>query len=125
MKPAAQANCHRGRPQDQARAEGQFGFLRRQSARTGAGGADRRRRHADGERRDPAARRRAVVPISGIGAKPGIERSRLQQWLCFIGTELHKGLFTPLLGKTVPAEVKSLYAGASYLSRLDYLNKLS
>src|SRR5206468_10530860 len=36
---------------------------------------------------------------SGIGAKPGMERSRLQQWLCFIGTELHKGLFAPLLGK--------------------------
>ena len=26
---------------------------------------------------------------SNIGAKPGMERSRLQQWLCFIGTELH------------------------------------
>ena len=41
---------------------------------------------------------------SGIGAKPGMERSRLQQWLCFIGTELHKGLFTPLLSRNVPAE---------------------
>ena len=59
---------------------------------------------------------------SGIGAKPGIERSRLQQWLCFIGTELHKSLFTPLLGKTVPAEVKA-YTLENYLSRLDYLNK--
>ena len=59
---------------------------------------------------------------SSIGAKPGIERSKLQQWLCFIGTELHKGLFTPLLGKTVPAEVKA-YTLERYLSRLDYLNK--
>ena len=59
---------------------------------------------------------------AGIGAKPGIERSRLQQWLCFIGTELHKGLFTPLLGKTVPAEVKT-YTLEKYLSRLDYLDK--
>jgi glutathione S-transferase len=59
---------------------------------------------------------------SGIGAEPGIERSKLQQWLCFIGTELHKGLFTPLLGKTVPAEVKA-YTLEKYLSRLDYLNK--
>ena len=59
---------------------------------------------------------------SGIGAKPGIERSKLQQWLCFIGTELHKGLFTPLLGKTVPAEVKD-YTLEKYLSRLDYLDK--
>ena len=59
---------------------------------------------------------------SGLGAKEGVERSRLQQWLCFIGTELHKGLFTPLLGKTVPAEVKT-YTLERYLSRLDYLDK--
>ena len=59
---------------------------------------------------------------SGIGAKPGIERSKLQQWLCFIGTELHKSLFTPLLGKTTPAEVKA-YTLEKYLSRLEYLDK--
>jgi glutathione S-transferase len=58
---------------------------------------------------------------SGIGAKPGMERSKLQQWLCFVGTELHKGLFTPLLGKSVPAEVKT-YTLERYLSRLDYLD---
>jgi len=59
---------------------------------------------------------------AGLGAREGIERSRLQQWLCFIGTELHKGLFTPLLGKGVPAEVKS-YTLEKYLSRLDHLDK--
>ena len=59
---------------------------------------------------------------SSIGAKPGIERSKLQQWLCFIGTELHKSLFTPLLGKAVPPEVKA-YTLEKYLSRLDYLNQ--
>ena len=58
---------------------------------------------------------------AGLGAREGIERSRLQQWLCFIGTELHKGLFLPLLGKDVPAEVKS-YTLEKYLSRLDYLD---
>ena len=62
------------------------------------------------------------LPDSQIGAGPGMDRARLQQWLCFIGTELHKGLFTPLLGKTVPAEVKA-YALEKYLSRLDYLDK--
>ena len=61
-------------------------------------------------------------PDANISAKPGMERTRLQQWLCFIGTELHKGLFTPLLGKTVPAEVKA-YTLERYLSRLDYLNQ--
>ena len=30
-------------------------------------------------------------PDANISAKAGVERSRLQQWLCFIGTELHKG----------------------------------
>ena len=59
---------------------------------------------------------------ASLGAREGIERSKLQQWLCFIGTELHKGLFTPLLGKGVPAEVKS-YTLEKYLSRLDHLDK--
>src|ERR1700741_497943 len=59
---------------------------------------------------------------SGIGAAAGIERSKLQQWLCFIGTELHKSLFTPLLGKTTPAEVKA-YTLEKYLSRLVYLRE--
>ena len=59
---------------------------------------------------------------SGLGAADGIERSRLQQWLCFVGTELHKSLFTPLLGKGVPAEVKS-YTLEKYLSRLVYIDK--
>jgi glutathione S-transferase len=58
---------------------------------------------------------------SGIGASDGMERARLQQWLCFIGTELHKGLFAPLLSKTAPAEAKA-YALEKGLSRLDYLD---
>lgn len=60
-------------------------------------------------------------PQSPIAAGSGIDRSRLQQWLCFIGTELHKGLFLPLLTKTAPPEVKS-WTLEKYLSRLDYLN---
>ena len=48
--------------------------------------------------------------------------SKLQQWLCFIGTELHKSLFTPLFGKTTPPEVKA-YTLEKYLSRLEYLDK--
>ena len=60
-------------------------------------------------------------PDSGIGARPGMERARLQQWLCFIGTELHKGLFVPLLSKAAPAEAKA-YTLDKGLSRLDYLD---
>jgi glutathione S-transferase len=58
---------------------------------------------------------------SGIGAKPGMDRSRLQQWLCFIGTELHKGLFIALLDRKAAPEVHA-WTLAKGLSRLDYLN---
>lgn len=61
-------------------------------------------------------------PDAGIGSGAGIERSRLHQWLCFIGTELHKGLFLPLLDRKAPAEMKA-YVLEKYLSRLDVLNK--
>jgi glutathione S-transferase len=59
-------------------------------------------------------------PKAGIAADPGMERSRLHQWLCFIGTELHKGLFVPLLDKKAGPEVKA-YVIEKNLSRLDYL----
>ena len=47
---------------------------------------------------------------------------RLQQWLCFIGTELHKALFIPLLDKKAPAEAKA-YVLANADSRLGVLDK--
>ena len=61
-------------------------------------------------------------PDARIASGAGFERSRLHQWLCFIGTELHKALFVPLLGKTVPTEMKA-YVLEKGLSRLDYLNQ--
>ena len=61
-------------------------------------------------------------PQAGIATAPGMERSRLHQWLCFIGTELHKGLFVPVLDKKAPPEVKTYILGKG-LSRLDYLEK--
>ena len=45
---------------------------------------------------------------------------RAQQWLCFLGTELHKGLFTPLLDSKTPEGAKQ-YARDKYLSRLDVI----
>ncbi|HVX76370.1 MAG TPA: glutathione binding-like protein [Bradyrhizobium sp.] len=59
-------------------------------------------------------------PQAGITAKAGLERSRLHQWLCFIGTELHKGLFVTLLDKKAPSEAKDYVLGKN-LSRLDHL----
>jgi glutathione S-transferase len=59
-------------------------------------------------------------PQAGIATGPGMDRSRLHQWLCFIGTELHKGLFVPLLDRNAPPEMKTYVLGRN-LSRLDYL----
>lgn len=49
-------------------------------------------------------------------------REKLQQWLCFVGTELHKSVFTPLLDATAPEGAKS-YALGKATSRLDLLEK--
>ena len=59
-------------------------------------------------------------PQAGLGANLEAERSALHQWLCFIGTELHKGLFIPLLDRKAPPEMKA-YVLEKNLSRLDYL----
>jgi len=46
-------------------------------------------------------------PASGLAPKAGtMERYHLQEWLTFIGTELHK-TFSPLFSKTVSPEVKT------------------
>ncbi|MFH1345215.1 MAG: glutathione binding-like protein [Pseudomonadota bacterium] len=60
-------------------------------------------------------------PQAGIAAGPGMDRSLLHQWLCFIGTELHKGLFAPVLDNKAPPEVKAYIVGKG-LSRLDHLD---
>ena len=56
-----------------------------------------------------------LVPTGDIG------RARLQQWLCFIGTELHKGLFIPLFDRKAPEGTRT-YTLEKYESRLRYLN---
>ncbi len=61
-------------------------------------------------------------PDAELAPAGGIERTRLQQWLCFIGTELHKALFVPLLDSKAPAEART-YAAAKAESRLGYLDR--
>ena len=51
-----------------------------------------------------------------------VGRARLRQWLSFIGSELHKGLMMPLLGRETPAEVKA-WTMKKYASRLAYLDE--
>ncbi|WP_437874537.1 glutathione S-transferase N-terminal domain-containing protein [Sorangium sp. So ce513] len=45
-------------------------------------------------------------PEAELAPRDPLGRARLQQWLSFIGTELHKAVYLPLLEK-VPAEVKA------------------
>ncbi len=60
-------------------------------------------------------------PKARLAPASGAERSRLTQWLSFIGSELHKGVFNPLLSQTAAPEVKAhALAGApKRLARLD------
>jgi glutathione S-transferase len=61
------------------------------------------------------------VPERHLAPRDGLARSYLHQWLCFIGTELHKG-FAPLLHKTAPPEVKA-YALGKLLPKLAYVEQ--
>ena len=49
-------------------------------------------------------------------------RAKLRQWLSFVGTELHKSLMLPLLGRDTPPEVKA-WVLSKYASRLAYLDE--
>lgn len=57
-----------------------------------------------------------LAPADGRG------RTHLHQWLCFIGTELHKPLFTPLLDPSAPEAVKA-YALEKAGSRIALLDR--
>jgi glutathione S-transferase len=48
-----------------------------------------------------------AYPNVELAPPSGMARSRLHQWLCFIGTELHKALFAPLFDPKMPQEGKA------------------
>lgn len=58
---------------------------------------------------------------AALAPEVGMARTRLQQWLCFIGTELHKGLFIPLFDQKAPDGTRQ-HTINKYASRLKYLN---
>lgn len=60
-------------------------------------------------------------PAAGLAPAGGIDRYLLQQWLSFIGTELHKVVFAPLLSPRSNEAVKA-YARDNAAARLDYLD---
>jgi glutathione S-transferase len=59
-------------------------------------------------------------PDAGLAPRDALGRARLQQWLCFIGTELHKALYVPLLDPKAPEGAKA-YALSKAESRLSWL----
>jgi glutathione S-transferase len=58
---------------------------------------------------------------AGLSAADDIGVAHLQQWLCFIGTELHKGLFVPLFDQKAPQGTRD-HTLNKYEPRLRYLN---
>ena len=61
-------------------------------------------------------------PESGLAPRAGIARYRLQEWLNFIGTELHKGMYIPLLGRSNPEGAKD-FARQKTAIRLGHLER--
>jgi glutathione S-transferase len=61
-------------------------------------------------------------PEAKLAPKDGLARYRLIQWLSFVGTELHKLVFTPLLDSKSNDGAKA-YAREKAKTRLEYLNK--
>lgn len=56
-----------------------------------------------------------LAPANGT-----LQRYRLQEWLTFIGTEIHKG-FSPLFNPAIPDEVKTIFKD-KLKSRYQWLN---
>jgi glutathione S-transferase len=61
-------------------------------------------------------------PDAKLAPNNGIERARLQQWLSFIGMELHQGLFCQLLDQNAPDAARTQTLRKSE-TRLKYLNE--
>ncbi len=59
-------------------------------------------------------------PEAGLAPRDASGRARLQQMLSFVGTELHKALYVPLLDKKAPEGAKA-YALSKAPSRLEWL----
>jgi glutathione S-transferase len=63
----------------------------------------------------------ARYPAANLAPADESGRARLQQWLCFIGTELHKGVFIALFDQKAPAGTRD-HTLKKYQSRWTYLN---
>ena len=61
-------------------------------------------------------------PEARLAPTSGIQHARMQQWLGFIGTELHKAIFVPLLDPEAPDSVKE-YSRAKIAPRFAVLEE--
>ena len=62
------------------------------------------------------------MPTKNLAPANGtLPRYRLQEWLTFIGTEIHKS-FSPLFNPNMPEEGKKIYRDR-ILSRLEFVDK--
>lgn len=64
-----------------------------------------------------------AFPAAGLAPAAGTaQRAKLQEWLGFISTELHKGVFVPLLDPHAPADVRA-YTQKKVALRLNVLEQ--
>lgn len=61
-----------------------------------------------------------AFPAAGLLPEDAAARARVRQWLGFVGTELHKAVFVPLLDPKASADVKA-YSMEKAALRLDTL----
>jgi glutathione S-transferase len=61
-------------------------------------------------------------PEAQLAPRDPSGRRKLHQWLCFIGTELHKAVYVPLLDRNAPEAVKQ-YAFGHAAPRLSWLSE--
>jgi len=64
-----------------------------------------------------------LAPASGLAPAAGtLARVRLQQWLNYISTEVHKGIFFQLFNPAVPPEAKTFARDVLAPARYDFLS---
>lgn len=64
------------------------------------------------------------APASGLAPAAGsFERYEVQQWLNYVGTEVHKQVFYTMFNPTIPAEAKAYAREQALPARYDFLSR--
>jgi glutathione S-transferase len=62
----------------------------------------------------------SLAPDSGLMPPAGLARTQVQQWLNYVATEIHKGVFYLMFNPHAPAEAKA-FAGGLLPGRYDFV----